>query len=845
MNSKALYGAVLLGTVASLFVACGDGDSTKIVICNNKQVTCLNAQGGEVCSADGTLKLPFDCGLGETCCDPNANPDGCTDYSSGEGGGNATELTRAGCVGACQPNTTECASSRVSRVCSEDGRAWIPIACPAGTGCDDATGTCTRSENPDDTVTVCEQGQSTCADQGSVKECEEDGSNWVYKPCPAGTACTNGACVVNEDVECVPHTGVCHDRRTSLVCNDEGTGYEEVDCGDMECIDGLCRGPVCTKGETRCDDLRNGNVIAEIVAGTYQPTVRYICNADGTAWDIVHCDAGEICVYDNIAATTINAYIEDIKRELGGSSASLGSLPSFDIPETSQAECVEPECAAPYALRELVGDYYLDSLTGGSFVCGEPNGDNPLDSFSLCEGLAPYHNLHWANYACPDDTQCRYDGQPTQSEGESGPVRGPVCAQTCRPGSVACFQTSTGGSGTINTTGEATIECGPDGEWDYTSIAACPDNDGREQWCGPNLMGGNDYDIGTCMEPACAYWFQAYDTFALPEGVGACANNGDFFQCRPDGTFGSAQDDCASCVVETRAAGANNPDTYAGYDPGTCTGCVDGQRSCVITYDPITGAGTPFYEECNDGAWRVRSCADGDICRDFVNRDQDSDLYGLGDIICGGECTPFTTECGGTMGQQIRSCGANGNWRDFGDCPTGACTTDQTSSFGVASCEAECVEDTFTCSGGQAVPCTGDLRFDYENPVDCAADDRVCVENLGCVECDNGSGIGRPATRCNPDDRTQIQACQPNSTWGDPVDCPSNQPVCSGTNPSAVCAADPGTGGTAGTAGTGGDGGTAGGGGMGGTAGNAGNAGGGMGGTGGIAGIAGIPIDSL
>lgn len=821
MNSKALYGAVLLGTVASLFVACGDGDSTKIVICNNKQVTCLNAQGGEVCSADGTLKLSFSCAVGETCCDPNAGGD-CVDHEGGAAGENSTELTRAGCVGSCDPGTTECATSKVSRICSQDGRSWVPVACPAGTGCDPQTGECTRSENPDDTVTVCEEGQSTCADATAVKDCEEDGSNWVYKPCPTGTFCEMGACVTDESVECVPHTGVCADRSTSLVCNDAGSGYDEVDCAadDMECIDGLCRGPVCTKGEIRCDDVRDGNVVAQLISGDYNPYIRYICNADGTAWDIVDCGQGEICVYDNIAATTINAFIEDLKTELGGSSGSLSGLPAFDIPETSQAECVVPGCAAPYALRELGSDFFYVSVTGGSFTCGEPNGDNPLDSFSLCEGLPPYNNLHWANYACPDATQCRYEGQPSQSEGESGPVTGPICHQDCRPGSIACFQGYPGSSGGIFTIGESTIECGPDGKWDYTSITACADAGDREQWCGPNLLGDDSYDIGTCMEPACAYWFQAYDTFALPEGVGACADNGEFYQCLTDGSFDAPRDDCASCAVEARAPGSNNPDTYAGYDPGTCVGCVDGQESCLFVYDPITGTGSPFFRQCDNGAWRIRNCPDGELCRDFVNLDQDSATYGLGDTICGGDCTPFSSECGGDTGQQIRTCSADGTLGEFENCANGACTTDQTTGFGVASCEAECIDGTFTCSGNFAYECTNRERFDFENPVDCSTDDLVCVQDQGCVECDNGHGIGRPATRCNPDDTTQIQACQPDGTWGSAVACPGENPACTGFNPSSYCLPDQGgmagngggagTGGTAGTAGTAGTGGTAG-----------------------------------
>src|SRR6185436_4990916 len=41
MNTKALSSVAILGMVASLFVGCGDGDSTKIKICSPRAVKCL------------------------------------------------------------------------------------------------------------------------------------------------------------------------------------------------------------------------------------------------------------------------------------------------------------------------------------------------------------------------------------------------------------------------------------------------------------------------------------------------------------------------------------------------------------------------------------------------------------------------------------------------------------------------------------------------------------------------------------------------------------------------------------------------------------------------------------
>src|SRR6185369_10540315 len=149
MNTKALWSVAVLSTVAAFFSACGDGDSTKIKICNAKQVTCLSDQGGQVCSADGTVNLPFQCGEGQRCCDPKVK-----DADCGE------DVKAATCVGVCTPGDTQCGSKGVSLRCSDDGRSWVPTDCPVGTGCDaddksDTYGTCVNSDDPDNVVVVC------------------------------------------------------------------------------------------------------------------------------------------------------------------------------------------------------------------------------------------------------------------------------------------------------------------------------------------------------------------------------------------------------------------------------------------------------------------------------------------------------------------------------------------------------------------------------------------------------------------------------------------------------------------------------------------------------------------
>jgi hypothetical protein len=159
MKIKALTSTAILGMIASLFVACGDGDNA--TICDAGTITCLDESGGEVCSDDGTAILSFSCGEGQVC---------------GE-----NEEGASACVGACEPAAKECVSGAVSRVCAEDGHSWVPVACATGTACDDASGEC--MPNAEEGVQICEPNERTCANDRTAKNCEADGTAWIYTAC--------------------------------------------------------------------------------------------------------------------------------------------------------------------------------------------------------------------------------------------------------------------------------------------------------------------------------------------------------------------------------------------------------------------------------------------------------------------------------------------------------------------------------------------------------------------------------------------------------------------------------------------------------------------------------------
>ncbi len=334
------------------------------------------------------------------------------------------------------------------------------------------------------------------------------------------------------------------------------------------------------------------------------------------------------------------------------------------------------------------------------------------------------------------------------------------------------------------------------------------------------------------MEPACSYWFDAFETYVLPDDVGACGSDGKFYPCLGNGGFGSPKS-CASCTVNPATPKAGFPETYAGYDPGTCVACTEGEQRCLEPFK--NGGGTPFYSECNEGKWVTQTCSGGALCHDFVNLDHGADTYGLRAALCGGECTPYVSECGGAAGKQIRTCARTGTLGDFVNCEYGACTMDDLLGTGAASCEAECIPGTSYCPvprGSQQVGCSPLGRFDELAPRDCNPDE-VCIDGIGCAECDDGRTTGRPWTRCDPDDATRIQACR-NAVWESPVPCPGSPTGgCVASGDFASCTPE-GSSGSAGSAGMGGAAGSSGGAGMGGTAGSSGGAG--MGGTAGSAG---------
>ncbi|HEX6274131.1 MAG TPA: hypothetical protein VFZ53_13880, partial [Polyangiaceae bacterium] len=740
---------VVLGLVAALFSACGDGDEQDDGGCTPGAVRCLSDKSGIVCSEEGSESLPFDCDDGQVC--------------------GTDENGEDGCIGGCDPGATECASQAISRVCTDDGKTWIPVACAPGTGCDGdpetdsgepnpTYGTCVRSDDP--SVTVCRPRQTVCADGSTVKTCENDGSNWVYAPCATNEACDDGECVVDPAKGCTPNTGVCVDATHVKKCAEDGKSYAPVETcpGTSTCSDGSCRGPVCTVGEIRCDDVRDGNVFSALARETYQPRALYTC-VDGERWETEACPRATVCAYTDISATAVNRFVEDLKSAL----ANDASPPLFVVPESSRASCQTPACAAPFALRELLGAGYYEGLFFGSYACGDPTTEDASDvgSFSLCEGLPPYNNLHWANYACPRHTECAYEEDPSQPDGSA---RAPVCQGACNDGDVRCY----------DALGEATITC-HDGSWDPATITRCADG-ARERWCRRNLdAGGTNFTQASCQDPACVVWQEEFETFAIPPGYGACGDDGLFYACRHDGTL-IADEPCPSCVRSSTPAPdisppSRDPSHFAGYQPGYCLAeCAEGEERCV---DIGSATPSPFYYQCEAGQWAtIASCASGQPCNDYPSDPRLPDAPRR--ILCGAvECFPDQTRCVGADGEpggeRLATCNARGAWGPPVLCDRGTCTEDDQQASGTAACEDECIPRSKTCvDATNQATCGNDAR--YGAPETCLTRTACIAESaalarLGCVECvprDPADPERVPDSRCDAD---ELEVCGLDGRW--------------------------------------------------------------------------------
>ncbi len=741
-KTRTLCSVAILGLVATLFGGCGDGDNTLTKICEPKVSTCLKGNAGQVCNNDGTQQVDFTCAEGEVCT---------------EGGT---------CEGQCVANEIRCATDAAAQICSADERHWVPIACAAGTKCDPMVG-CVPAP---DGVQVCTPDAVGCQDGNTVSTCSADGASVDYDDCEANEMCVDGACVFNADAVCVPRTTQCVDGNSQR-CKDDGSGYDETVCPDTApCMDGVCTGTVCVVGDTKCMELSADN----LYSGAWNPTVLYTC-VDGTSYEVSYCANDESCSYDNVNPDELSTFQEELTAwyentyNIGGN---ITPFPTVDLSD-SVASCVANECNVPFRYRGVLDNLDLLWAYGSeaqSYACGDPTDAtvDPLTGFSTCEGFPPYAPLKWSHTNCLAPTECNYT---SYEDAFGNNWTTPICSSNCTPTAQRCA-----GSGNQ----EGTETCGADGF--YEAVVPCGESpDGYEYVCSEN---GNFSGLtsGACMDAVCQWWqWEAAD--GSPEYLdgtyyGACDAQGMFHPCGADGILGAAAACTGFCEVWGSVGGRSGD-----FVPGACTDeCVDGDMQCVGTY---------FWVECIDGKWsnETNLCPGGDACFTYEdNQGTSNSSDDLSVVLCGGTCTPGTTDCGGVAGEQITTCDDTGTFGAFEDCGEGTCVEDD----GTATCEPSCFPGDLFCGtishdgttttvltktaadGGATVYTCGD---DYRWPAaatDCAASTYCRMDaddvHLGCVQCvgpATGGNVLFGAADKDCSDAATLRTCGANNQWAE------------------------------------------------------------------------------
>ncbi len=140
-----------------------DVADTKAGPCTEGELGCLNPNVAKICK-DGAWELNDQCGAATTCIQ-----------------GYCAE------PGACEPKKVNgCIGITERKVCSDDGKGWLPIPCATGELC--IEGVCTKTE--------CAPGTIECVGQTKVRQCKLDGSGWQEtKDCKTGAYCLGGTCV--------------------------------------------------------------------------------------------------------------------------------------------------------------------------------------------------------------------------------------------------------------------------------------------------------------------------------------------------------------------------------------------------------------------------------------------------------------------------------------------------------------------------------------------------------------------------------------------------------------------------------------------------------------------------
>jgi hypothetical protein len=387
---------------------------------------------------------------------------------------------------------------------------------------------------------LCKPGTWTCASDTVGKECDRDGMSWLMSACSPGERCSTDRAVRCEPdpkaKTCAAGSSVCLDDGTALHCAPDGSGYTLQTCpASAPCADGLCKGPLCVAGESRCD-------IAFSTAGTHASVST--C-ADGKSWTQKACRLGQVCVFDGIARSDAPALSTWwIAGQVG--------KPPVALPVPLTASCEDSDC------NPEVGDDVLP-------VCGNPMRPelSSTEYYSVCEGLLPFASAEWVSYRCPAPAEC-----------DSNLLRNNFV-----PCSTGCFS--------------GDMRCSPDG-----GLQVCDDagNWGAAQACAGGRVCAGSYDFpASCVDAECAFFINGH---RLGVGGGRCESVSKFRPCDGDGMLGPVDDSCNHCVPDPGAVSTPlTPERYSPgtcEQPYSTSFCERGEQMCASQAQYWECAGTTW-----------------------------------------------------------------------------------------------------------------------------------------------------------------------------------------------------------------------------------------------------------
>lgn len=97
--------------------------------------------------------------------------------------------SQAGALGLCEPGIKQCVSDALARECDLSGRAWLPVPCVSGTICSDGDCITIEAGAP---IQICTPQTFECATEWMARVCVTEGTSWTIFGCAGG--CSAGTC---------------------------------------------------------------------------------------------------------------------------------------------------------------------------------------------------------------------------------------------------------------------------------------------------------------------------------------------------------------------------------------------------------------------------------------------------------------------------------------------------------------------------------------------------------------------------------------------------------------------------------------------------------------------------